>query len=55
MDSSALAIDQSHASLAPKKVLDFLSDKPIETELEGEQLALDGKTTPFYVDLPEAV
>ena len=31
------------ASLAPKKAVDFLSDKPIEIELEGELLALDGE------------
>lgn len=43
------------ASLAPKKVVDFLSDKPIEIELEGELLALDGETAPFYVDRPETV
>ncbi|MNZ33159.1 hypothetical protein D3C78_504990 [compost metagenome] len=30
-------------SLAPKKAVDFLSDKPIEIELEGELLALDGE------------
>lgn len=45
----------SYASLAPKKTVDFLSDKPIEVELEGELLALDGETIPFYVDHPEAV
>ncbi|MGY3931844.1 Uncharacterised protein [Aeromonas encheleia] len=43
------------ASLAPKKAVDFLSDKPIEIELEGELLALDGKTAPFYVERPETV
>lgn len=43
------------ASLAPKKAVDFLSDKPIENELEGELLALDGETAPFYVDRPETV
>ncbi|MEZ6955956.1 MULTISPECIES: hypothetical protein [unclassified Aeromonas] len=43
------------ASLAPKKAVDFLSDKPIEIELEGELLALDGETAPFYVDRPETV
>ena len=44
-----------HASLAPKKAVDFLSDKPIEIELEGALLALDGETAPFYVDRPETV
>ena len=43
------------ASLAPKKAVDFLSDKPIEIELEGELLALDGEDAPFYVDRPETV
>ncbi|MEE9694503.1 hypothetical protein [Aeromonas hydrophila] len=43
------------ASLAPKKALNFLSDKPIEIELEGALLALDGETAPFYVDRPETV
>jgi len=43
------------ASLAPKKAVDFLSDKPIEIELEGELLALDGESAPFYVDRPETV
>jgi len=38
---------------APKKAVDFLSDKPIEIELEGELLALDGEDTPFYVDRSE--
>jgi len=41
------------ASLSPKKAVDFLSDKPIEIELEGELLALDGESAPFYVDRPE--
>ena len=31
------------ASLSPKKAVDFMSDKPIEIELEGELLALDGE------------
>ena len=43
------------ASLAPKRAVDFLSDKPIEIELEGELLALDGESAPFYVDRPETV
>ncbi len=47
--------DHPRASLAPKKAVDFLSDKPIEIELEGELLALDGETAPFYVDRPETV
>lgn len=38
------------ASLSPKKAVDFMSDKPIEIELEGELLAVDGETAPFYVD-----
>ncbi|WOQ15213.1 hypothetical protein [Aeromonas media] len=48
-------MSRPHASLAPKKAVDFLSDKPIEIELEGELLALGGKAAPFYVDQPEAV
>ncbi|MNS18390.1 hypothetical protein D3C72_500810 [compost metagenome] len=43
------------ASLAPKKAVDFLSDKPIEIELEGELLAMDGEDAPFYVERPETV
>ncbi|MFM5095948.1 hypothetical protein ACEUCJ_20040 [Aeromonas rivipollensis] len=43
------------ASLAPKKAVDFLSDKPIEIELEGELLAMEGESAPFYVDRPETV
>jgi hypothetical protein len=27
-----------------------MSDKPIESELKGELLALNGETAPFYVD-----
>ncbi|MFM5189259.1 hypothetical protein ACET9E_14245 [Aeromonas caviae] len=41
--------------MAQKKVVDFLSDKPIEIELEGELLTLDGESVPFYVDRPETV
>ncbi|MFM5231293.1 hypothetical protein ACET9H_18855 [Aeromonas media] len=52
-DIAALTVPR--ASLAPKKAVDFLSDKPIEIELEGELLALDGETAPFYVDRPETV
>lgn len=48
-------MSRSHVSLAPKKELDFLGDKPIETELEGELLALGGETAPFYVDRPTTV
>lgn len=55
MASSALAMSRSNTSLAPKKAVDFLSDRPIEIELEGELLALDGETAPFYVDRPETV
>lgn len=32
-----------------------MTDKPIEIELEGELLALDGETAPFNVDWPETV
>ncbi len=45
----------SHASLAPKKAVNFLSDKPIEIELEGGLLALDVEIAPFYVEQPETV
>ncbi|HIC8859635.1 hypothetical protein E5E96_20910 [Aeromonas sp. 1805] len=51
----AIKLTIPRASLAPKKAVDFLSDKPIEIELEGELLALDGETAPFYVDRPETV
>ncbi len=27
-----------------------MSDKPIEVELEGELLAMEGESAPFYVD-----
>ena len=33
-----------------KKAVDFMSDKPIEVELEGELLAMEGESVPFYVD-----
>ncbi|MNS33897.1 hypothetical protein D3C72_660170 [compost metagenome] len=39
----AILLTVPRASLAPKKAVDFLSDKPIEIELEGELLALDGE------------
>ena len=48
-------MSRSNTSLAPKKAVDFLSDRPIEIELEGELLALDGEDAPFYVDRPETV
>lgn len=51
----SIVLTVPRASLAPKKAVDFLSDKPIEIELEGELLALDGETAPFYVDRPETV
>ncbi|UNU29266.1 hypothetical protein [Aeromonas hydrophila] len=51
----AIKLTIPRASLAPKKAVDFLSDKPIEIELEGELLALDGESAPFYVDRPETV
>ena len=51
----AIILTIPRASLAPKKAVDFLSDKPIEIELEGELLALDGETAPFYVDRPVTV
>jgi hypothetical protein len=35
--------------------VDFLSDKLIEIEREGELLALDGETAPFYMDRPATV
>ncbi|UNU29270.1 hypothetical protein GCK65_09145 [Aeromonas hydrophila] len=38
-----------------KREMDFLSNKPIEIELEGELLALDSETAPFYVDRPVTV
>ncbi len=31
----------------------FMTDKPIEVELEGELLALKGGTAPIYVGRPE--
>ncbi|MDM5087781.1 hypothetical protein OB947_02480 [Aeromonas bestiarum] len=31
----------------------FMTDKPIEVELEGELLALKGWTAPIYVGRPE--
>lgn len=43
------------ASLALKKAVSFMSDKPIEIELEEELLAVDGETAPFYVDRPVTV
>ncbi|MDM5087913.1 hypothetical protein OB947_03160 [Aeromonas bestiarum] len=55
IDGEPIILTVPRASLAPKKAVDFLSDKPIEIELEGELLALDGETAPFYVDRPEAV
>ncbi|WP_421291035.1 hypothetical protein [Aeromonas taiwanensis] len=39
----------------PRRRWIFLSDKPSEIELEGELLALDGETAPFYVDRPVTV
>ncbi|MFQ2387285.1 hypothetical protein ACK32P_04270 [Aeromonas dhakensis] len=51
----AIKLTIPRASLAPKKAVDFLSDKPIEIELEGELLALDGESAPFYVDRPQTV
>ncbi|WP_326510639.1 phage tail tube protein [Aeromonas caviae] len=44
----SIVLTVPRASLAPKKAVDFLSDKPIEIELEGELLALDGEDAPFY-------
>ena len=52
---ASIILTVPRASLAPKKAVDFLSDKPIEIELEGELLALDGESAPFYVDRPEMV
>ncbi|MGE6238686.1 hypothetical protein ACLHZX_16800, partial [Aeromonas media] len=51
----SIVLTVPRTSLAPKKAVDFLSDKPIEIELEGELLALDGETAPFYVDRPVTV
>ena len=51
----SIVLTVPRASQAPKKAVDFLSDKPIEIELEGELLALDGETAPFYVDRPATV
>ncbi|MFQ2705200.1 hypothetical protein ACK3ZF_20155 [Aeromonas caviae] len=55
ISGEAILLTVPRASLAPKKAVDFLSDKPIEIELEGELLALDGEDAPFYVDRPETV
>ena len=52
---ASIILTVPRASLAPKKAVDFLIDKPIEIELEGELLALDGEDAPFYVDRPETV
>lgn len=51
----SIVLTVPRASLAPKKAVDFLSDNPIEIELEGELLALDGDSAHFYVDRPETV
>ncbi|WP_421191400.1 hypothetical protein [Aeromonas enteropelogenes] len=55
ISGESILLTVPRASLAPKKAVDFLSDKPIEIELEGELLALDGEEAPFYVDRPETV
>ena len=55
ISGEAILLTVPRASLPPKKAVDFLSDKPIEIELEGELLALDGEDAPFYVDRPETV
>ena len=51
----AIKLTIPRASLAPKKAVDFMSDKPIEIELEGELLAMEGESAPFYVDRPVTV
>lgn len=40
----------SLSSRSPSSTVDFMSDKPIEIELEGELLVVHGETAPFYVD-----
>jgi len=52
VSGEAIKLTVPRASLAPKKAVDFMSDKPIEIELEGELLAVEGETAPFYVDRP---
>ncbi|MFM5561460.1 hypothetical protein ACET8P_03160 [Aeromonas veronii] len=52
---ASVGADVFRASLAPKKAVSFMSDKPIEIELEGELLAVDGETAPFYIDRPVTV
>lgn len=48
---ASVGADVFRASLAPKKAMSFMSDKPIEIEL----LAVDGETAPFYIDRPVTV
>ncbi|MDD9308391.1 hypothetical protein V6S06_14020 [Aeromonas hydrophila] len=55
VSGEAIKLTVPRASLSPKKAVDFMSDKPIEIELEGELLAVDGETAPFYVDRPVTV
>ncbi|MFM5495581.1 hypothetical protein ACET9I_03255 [Aeromonas veronii] len=55
VSGESIKLTVPRASLSPKKAVDFMSDKPIEIELEGELLAVDGETAPFYVDRPVTV
>ncbi len=55
VSGEAIKLTVPRASLSPKKAVDFMSDKPIEIELEGELLAVNGETAPFYVDRPVTV
>ena len=55
VSGEAIKLTIPRASLAPKKAVDFMSDKPIEIELEGELLAMEGESAPFYVDKPATV
>jgi hypothetical protein len=46
----SIVLTVPRASLALKKAVDFLSDKPIDIELE--LLALDGEDSSFNMDRP---
>ncbi len=47
----AVLLTVPRASQAPKKAVDFLSDEPIEIELEGGLLALDGEARRFSAEI----
>ncbi|MFQ1965425.1 hypothetical protein ACK36M_07890 [Aeromonas veronii] len=41
--------------LSTQESIGFTERQAIESDLEGELLALDGETAPFYVDRPVTV